>query len=110
MDDKITFKMEFSISRGLVPVFLGFINKIFQNFKLKKSSLIAFYADGENEKFNFDAKTLDLNEKFMRNFGYKNYAGDIIVDREKAIAKPVCKNIETPGLCYNEIEEIYDAI
>ena len=108
-DDSITFDVKFTIKKRWVPVFLAFLNKLFQNSMLGRSSMVGFYADGE-EDFKFKASIGDEGlENIKKEYGMVNWDGKTIVDTERAYAKPVAKNVFIPGFYCHEIEEVYDA-
>ena len=52
---------------------------------------------------------MEENPDLLREFGFKNYEGRLVVDREKALGKPVAKDVDCPALWCDKVEEVYDA-
>ena len=107
--DAIDLQLNIRISKRWVPTFIGFINKLQHNSDIGHSSVIAFYADGDGD-FGFEANIpVNENSELLKDFGFDNYEGRRVVDQEKAIGKPVCKDLEVPDAYFNKIEEVFDA-
>lgn len=107
--DTVDLHVDLLISKRWVPAFVGFLSKLQKNSTDGHSSLVGFFADGDGD-FNFQAHILPSeNKKFMDEFGRTNYRGERVVDRDKAIGKPVCKNVDVPNLYCLKVEEVYDA-
>lgn len=107
--DAIDLQLKIRISKRWVPAFIGFINKLQRNSDIGHSSVVAFYADGDGD-FGFKALIpWNENPELMRDFGFDNWEGRRVVDQEKAVGKPVCKDLEVPNAYFNKIEEVYDA-
>jgi hypothetical protein len=107
--DTINLQMNITISKRWVPTFIGFINKLAHNSRNGHSSLIGFYADGDGD-FGFKANIpVNENQELLRDFGCDSWTGERVVDSEKAIGKPVAKDVECPALWCHKVEEVYDA-
>ena len=107
--DTINLTIDLTITKRWAPVFMGFLDKLYDNSKNGHSSLVAFYADGDGD-FGFKANIPpEENPDLLREFGFKNYEDKLVVDREKALGKPIAKDVDCPALWCDKVEEVYDA-